>query len=926
MEDLFRFVALRAPARTTPEGFGNLTTDTKFQRALIGIHAGQPAPAPAQPGAPLANRATGVVATRAARIRAVMNLTATAVAGGGAGRGGNAPPPAKPDPVAAARSIVEQFVKGAYGDGFITDTLNLPFQDGFDALYTAALTATKGAELEPVIQKGFGMGSAALVADANFKTLMQNVNDSMVAAVIHPAVHSLPVADLARIARLGNLIARVAAGDVLLDVAGAIQSALNATLLLPPAIFPLRDDLPQPVGVGDLLVVKQQLKRFEAGDIADIENILRGEKREKHVIHTMTTDTTTTTDTSKSTTTENELDVTEKFDLKTESENVVKEDLAVNAGLNVSAKYGAVEVNANANVAYNLSKEQSSKVSTEHAKDVTSRAATKVTETVRKIVTTRVIDRLKDREDHVFDNTGVGKDNVCGVYQWINKVYEAQVFNYGKRLLFDLTIPEPASLILDVISANEAKETILPPEPFVLVLNNPANPASVRVVGPNDLGTDGFLKPGVASRPIMPGDLAEHQTTNFYYGYFMGKLGAVGINAPPEPTTTVSKGLTGNKDDQNHLAVVDNLTIPAGYQATSMAVQGGFTLYEEEDGDERMWVFVGKRKFQCQGQGSLSAKAAFLPDPADTSVNEQGNIPIAIETDQARDFSVTVDVTCTRTAAAFAQWQLDTYSTLQTAYTAAMSSYHDKIAAQKIQRSTAKSLGQNEEQNRMIERAEIKRSCIALLAGKDLYAAAINDIQTTGTVPAYPRPNVPSKPNGAIVGGDQGAFIRFFEQVFEWEHMQYLFYPYFWGRRENWYDTMLADNPDPLFAEFLKSGSARVVIPVRPQLEGDLRYFLMTGQIWNGGAMPGITDTDYLPITEEIKDRDDAQGGETPQGDPWEVLIPTSLIKLRDDDSLPLWKKFEVSGKDTWVPGRMVKDAWQPDYGKVDSSGNWTPA
>ena len=64
-----------------------------------------------------------------------------------------------------------------------------------------------------------------------------------------------------RIARLANLIARVAAGDGTLDDSGEIQSSLNATVLLPPAIFPLKEGLPQPVGVGDLLVVKQQLKR-----------------------------------------------------------------------------------------------------------------------------------------------------------------------------------------------------------------------------------------------------------------------------------------------------------------------------------------------------------------------------------------------------------------------------------------------------------------------------------------------------------------------------------------------------------------------------------------------------------------------------------------------------------------------------------------
>jgi hypothetical protein len=914
MEDLFRFVALRAPSRTAPDGTTDLTSGSKFQAALEGIHA---AAAPAPPSA------VPMVETRAARLRAFA-LDRAAISRIVAGGGAIPAPVTKPDPVAAARAIVEKYVQGAYGPGFITDTLNFPWGNAFDQLYAEARTATNGTALEATIQKAFGMSSSALVADAGFKALVENVSDSIVAVFIHPAVHSLPAADLARIARLASLISRVSAADATLDVAGAIQIALTGTLLLPPAIFPLRDGLPQPVGVGDLLVVKQQLKRYEPGDIANIENILRGEKRDKTTTHTLTMDTTTTTETTKSSETTNALDVTERFDLKTESENVVKEDLAVSAGLNVSAKYGAVEINANANVAYNLSKEQSTKVATEHAKDVTSRAATKVTESVRRLQTTRTIDRFKDREEHTFDNTGAGKENVSGVYQWLNKVYEAQVFNYGSRMMFDLMVPEPAAFVLDAIAANGVKETILPPDPFVLVLDNPAS-GSFRPVKSSDLGPDGLLKSGKAWRPIAPNDLAEEPTSPLYYGVFMGKLGAIGVNAPPETVTTVSKAITGNKDNDNHLAAVDTLTIPAGYQASDMAVQGAFTLYEEEDGDERMWVFVGKRRYECKGSGNLGPKAALLSDPADTSINEQGTIPIAVETQQARDFAVTVDVTCKRTAAAFSQWQLDTHATLQSAYSAALGTYRDKVAAQEISQASAKSLGNNPIQNRLMERAELKKASVTLLAGTDLYSAALGDIQTTGTEPAYPRPYVPSQPNAAIAGGDQGAFVRFFEQTFEWEHMMYVFYPYYWARREKWYDSVLADNPDPLFAEFLKAGSARVVIPVRPQLEGDLRYFLMTGQIWGGGDMPGITDTDYLPITEEMKARDDAPGSETPQGAPWEVSLPTSLIRLRNDDTLPIWKKFEVVGHDTWVPGRMIKDAWAPDYGKLDSSGNWSP-
>src|SRR5436190_2215749 len=116
-----------------------------------------------------------------------------------------------------------------------------------------------------------------------------------------------------------------------------------------------------------------------------------------------------------------------------------------------------------------------------------------------------------------------------------------------------------------------------------------------------------------------------------------------------------------------------------------------------------------------------------------------------------------------------------------------------------MQKATAKSLGQNPAQNRLIERAELKKACISLLAGTDLYSANFDDITVNAAVPEFPRPSLPSKPNQNIVGADQEAFIRFFEQAFEWEHIMYVLYPYYWARRDNWYESALVDNPDPLF-------------------------------------------------------------------------------------------------------------------------------
>jgi len=50
MEDLFRFVALRAPQRSSPDEAVDLTTGSAFQRDLTTIHT-EPSPPPPPPPA-----------------------------------------------------------------------------------------------------------------------------------------------------------------------------------------------------------------------------------------------------------------------------------------------------------------------------------------------------------------------------------------------------------------------------------------------------------------------------------------------------------------------------------------------------------------------------------------------------------------------------------------------------------------------------------------------------------------------------------------------------------------------------------------------------------------------------------------------------------------------------------------------------------
>ncbi|HSE43093.1 MAG TPA: hypothetical protein VLH08_20200, partial [Acidobacteriota bacterium] len=100
------------------------------------------------------------------------------------------------------------------------------------------------------------------------------------------------------------------------------------------------------------------------------------------------------------------------------------------------------------------------------------------------------------------------------------------------------------------------------------------------------------------------------------------------------------------------------------------------------------------------------------------------------------------------------------------------------------------------------------------------------------------------------------------------------------------------------FQEFLKSGGARVLVPVRPGFESVLLHFMETGEIWEGGDLPEINSATYVPLIDEIKASQNAPGKEVPYGEPWKFKLPTALVKLRNDGKLPSWKKLNGD----WVP------------------------
>ncbi|MBL7879893.1 MAG: hypothetical protein JNN23_08540, partial [Chryseobacterium gambrini] len=93
---------------------------------------------------------------------------------------------------------------------------------------------------------------------------------------------------------------------------------------------------------------------------------------------------------------------------------------------------------------------------------------------------------------------------------------------------------------------------------------------------------------------------------------------------------------------------------------------------------------------------------------------------------------------------------------------------------------------------------------------------------------------------------------------------------------------------------FLQAGMARIIVTVKPGFEAAVQFFLETGLIWNGGAVPVIGDPMYMSIVDEMR-----QPTGEPQGKYWITRVPTTLTILQDKSTgLPVTQPLPIFPED----------------------------
>lgn len=606
-------------------------------------------------------------------------------------------------------------------------------------------------------------------------------------------------------------------------------------LTIPPYAFPVDNRVPRshgsvaPAGIADLLVVKQQLIRYEGTDVAHIENVLKGERKEREHTRRRETEELTFRETEITTSEERELESTNRFEMSRETSETIKEDASLKAGLSISGKYGpTVEFSVSAEGSLSRSKEESTKTAAKFSQDVTQRSANKITERVLERSSLRVTNEVIEKNNHALDNVG-GAENIAGVYQWVNKVYQAQMFNYGLRTMYDFMVPEPgAFLIAAMRSAHASAMEIEKPTPFTL-------------------------------RP--------DQITETNYHSWVLQYGATDVQPPPEIYKTKSLDFkAGGGDDKTNYNHSGQIQIDEGYKAVYGTVATVANIWDDSWSID---IALGSRTRRTNKDTGWVWSVSLT--------EERDSIPFALDTFHVSQVAAAVEVKCQRTDRAMVKWRLDTHAKLTQAYKARLSEYEEKLASLEMQAGIA-IRGKNPALNMELMKDELKKNCISILTEQhfDLFDAI--------TLGANGLPQIDLFENAA-----EGPYVRFFEQAFEWEQMTWVTYPYFWGSKNQWDERIAYEDVDPAFNQFLKAGYCRVVVPARLGFEGAIDHFMTYGEIWNGGPLPPISNPLYLPIADEIAERLDRPGDEIPQGDPWLVRIPTTLVYLRADDKLPSW-------------------------------------
>lgn len=602
-----------------------------------------------------------------------------------------APDPPRPDSLIAAlrrtdpgarteidRLVAEFLRSGRHGSSRFLDGVDdlPPPMDAYSDLMLEALAegTTAGPAFVALAVRCTGKDVDDLVAFVASSASRDTVDDAwqtITALVLVSGCRTLWVEELTRVLVADAVLRTLLTASTPENV--DIASLLDARVVM-PLRFPERavSSLPsagevEVFAVGDLLCVHHGRVTYRLGEIATLESVFPGERRERvrrSLRRTEESSRESTDRRSESGTSDDQ----QRRDLRQEISRAVADDSVSVKYDDFSTSYGPptqVKLKNGWTRAITPGKRPQREDRIDYGRALVHRAVERVTERVRRERALSVLEESERRETSLIDNS-TGASALVAAERWLDKQYRLRIRNEGVRLVIRFVIPTPGQELRTGLEAIDGV-CLGPPE-----------------------GLDGL---GIRSFE----DVNAHNFTRLYalFGVRDGPL-------PPLERRSLVVSL--------RVGQTDGVALPAGYVATGAQI----VVPAVKAGGDEVHGIVGPAPFSVTPGQSTSVTLPSL----------EGTIPVALTEDSpepaaaglARVAAVTIDARpSTRSVR---QWQAQAFDALET-------------AAEEQRRRLSASESRLDEENpaavRQRLREEIRSACAAVLRQCSAEAVAFTD-------------------------------------------------------------------------------------------------------------------------------------------------------------------------------------------------------
>ncbi|NWG87372.1 MAG: hypothetical protein HXY26_07690 [Hydrogenophilaceae bacterium] len=720
------------------------------------------------------------------------------------------------------------------------------------------------AELNAALEALLGEPVASFLQDPNYEGQWHRLQDSVIAIVVLGSRIGRHEADLIRalmvchVATWLNALIPIPQGNpspqptptpepmaeptptpiplpIPLSTPAHMREVLQANSLLPDNILPLPQapatSTVSPLGYADIKIIRQRLKRYRLGELAHVENVMRGETKEETQQHSRQIESQQNDTQLSHDSDQRKLDYDGRShqseatasspinDLKREFDSLKK--LYDSDGLSVTVSGGWTDTLDGPTTLDDQA--------TLYARNLLDRASSRVARRVSKLRQQRTLEEFSELHRRRFQNEA-GTGHLIGLYRWVDEIHVAHLEQVGSRLILECNLSNPAANFLQRSNALHGINLSVPVPPWV------AADGIGAVNSANDITRANYLS-------------------------LAGRYGA-DVRPPPPQQRIVNANL--GTDPPHPIAM---LPVPDGYLAASANIAYAWATPPSPAGQGNtppptFDVLVGDaaQKIDPGSDPNPGTKTLAAVQATD------GALPVSIvAAGLAYAVNVSLVCQCPDDSPLFRQWQIDTYAEIVAAYRLR------KEETNRIMGLLAEEFARpGSEGRRETEREELRHGAIQALIAPCL---ALD----TGVTPP---PLTPEQVEFEL--------IPFFRQAVEWAETSFSYFGrYSAGSTTDWLNMVQTVGQDDGFHEFLQAGSAKLLLPVGPAYVLPMLFYLASGgYFWFGE--PGICPVfeHDLWLANELK----SLARRPPEPIPfktWEIEVATSLLMLQQDGTLP---------------------------------------